>query len=180
MPSPLRVWGERRHSAKSPKWVVVSNWRTIAKDVPAVLIGPPVLFLNHACCAVVGLVFTLAMLCPGWGWAEEPTHYPQQDGYILVPGPNPDLDPSKAYDFYLSGDRICKQCHWQWVSAETLRLTNRDGLSGLYPVNDVIGVETEAPWKRRVLKHMLYNVNPTAARTIVPQAFDNEARLAYP
>ena len=87
------------------------------------------------------------------------------------------IDSQKPYDIYLTGDRICKKCTFRVLSPESVELSNRLGEKGIYPVKEIIGLDTHPFARRFVLQNT--HANGLAGRIVVPQAFDDEKYLHY-
>lgn len=131
------------------------------------------LVLALACAA--GLVFPLARA--------------QEADSVLIPAVvsdgvpsrqviRPDLDPRRAYTIYLTGDRVCKHCYWRAEAPGVVTLCNARNVCGTYPLTAIQGVDRHPVWRRVVGKGI--RGTGLAGRTIVPQAFDDEAYLDYP
>ncbi len=88
------------------------------------------------------------------------------------------LKEDKAYDFYLSGDRICRKCHWRMAGPSHVELTGKNGIRGTYSLEEIIGVDKH-PIRRRIHRKSIEGVG-IPGRVIVPAAFDEERRLEAP
>lgn len=96
----------------------------------------------------------------------------------ILPAQAGHLKEDKAYDFYLSGDRICRDCHWRMAGPSHVELTNKAGIKGTYSLEEIIGVDKH-PILRRLHRKSIEGVG-IPGRVIVPGAFDDERRLEAP
>ncbi len=74
-------------------------------------------------------------------------------------------------DIYLSENRVCKSCTWQWAEKGQVMLINRAGEATLVKPDEILGMDTH-PIIRKLLTKSLHGVNE-AGPVIVPAAFDN-------
>lgn len=74
-------------------------------------------------------------------------------------------------DIYLSENRVCRSCTWQWTEKKQVMLINRAGQATLVNPKEILGMDTH-PIVRKLLIKSLHGVNE-AGPVIVPAAFDN-------
>lgn len=84
---------------------------------------------------------------------------------------------TKAYDIYLTGNRICKKCVARYLGNDQVELRDRKGETGVYPLWEIQGVDTH-PFARRFWGTSFRGIG-LPGRIIVPQAFDDEKGLSY-
>lgn len=95
------------------------------------------------------------------------------------------MESSQSQDIYLTGNRVCKQCQWEFVGYDVSRfalfkLTNPQGHSGVYPEHEILGVD-QNPILRRLVRHSFHGVG-LPGKVINPQAFDlkkDDPQLPY-
>ena len=72
-------------------------------------------------------------------------------------------------DIYLTNNRVCKACRWEWVDKKHVRLINRAGKFSDLSAKEVIGMDRH-PIIRRAYLHTLYGIG-LPGPIIVPAAF---------
>jgi hypothetical protein len=121
-----------------------------------------------------GLKCVLFWLFLLWGVVPLPYSY----GQIYTELPKDYFeDFKKPYDIYLTENRVCKKCRGKQINETQVILTDLKGKSGLYPANEIIGVDNH-PLARKLFLQSAHGIG-FPARIIVPQAFDDEAKYLH-
>ncbi len=97
------------------------------------------------------LAVTYLLACSGGAWAESQS--------------------IKPADIYLTQDRVCRKCLWEVVDADHVRLTNLSGVKGVYPLREILGVDTH-PALRKWIYHSAHGIG-VPGPILVPDAFDD-------
>jgi hypothetical protein len=74
-------------------------------------------------------------------------------------------------DIYLTENRVCKDCTWEWANKKQVKLINRAGQATLVLPKEILGIDTH-PIIRRLTLKSIHGVGK-AGPEIVPAAFDN-------
>ena len=74
-------------------------------------------------------------------------------------------------DIYLSENRVCKACRWEWVDKKKVRLVNRAGLASIVPARQVIAMD-RYPLGRKIMQVSLHGIG-LPGPVLVPAAFDD-------
>ena len=88
----------------------------------------------------------------------------------LLLGTSVSADDKPGYkDIYLTDNRVCKACTWEWENKKQVRLTNRRGEATLVSPDEIIGVDTH-PFMRKLTLKSLNGIG-LPGPIIVPAAF---------
>lgn len=74
----------------------------------------------------------------------------------------------KHVDVVLTEDRVCKKCIWRFVDVKTVELKNKKGISGFYPLREILGVDSHPFWRKALIDSA--SSNWAAGETILPNA----------
>lgn len=74
-------------------------------------------------------------------------------------------------DIYLTEDRVCKKCHWEWVDREHVALTDMAGKRALVKPDEIIGIDTHPRLRRLFLKGL--RGTGLGGKIIVPYPYDD-------
>ena len=77
---------------------------------------------------------------------------------------------STYVDIILSNKRVCRQCRMETVGEANVRLTNKAGVSAVYPMHELLGIDKHPRWRRFLLKG-IYGQG-LSGKVITPSAYD--------
>ena len=72
-------------------------------------------------------------------------------------------------DVYLTHRRVCRQCRIEVAGPQSCRLINQAGLSERVLTRDILGVDVH-PVQRKILDHLIHNLNPTTMDVLFPDS----------
>lgn len=77
----------------------------------------------------------------------------------------------KYYDLYLTNNRVCKKCTWEWIDARRVQISNRQGQSAIVEGSEILAYDNH-PFLRKVFVKGVHGVG-LPGPVIVPYAFDD-------